>query len=78
LKTIRIERIVLYYIVVFPVRLSTLSTVKKISMKKITQKSVSGSQRIKVKLDARTTIMISRMSSLKIWKNRFPESKIIA
>jgi len=64
--------------VVFPVRLSTLSTVKKISMKKITQKSVSGSQRIKVKLDARTTIMISRMSSLKIWKNRFPEAKIIA
>ncbi len=34
-------------------------------------------QRIKVKLDERTTVMINRASSLKIWKERYPFAKII-
>jgi len=33
--------------------------------------------RIKVKLDHRTTIMINRIGSFKIWKKRFPLAKII-
>jgi len=33
---------------------------------------------IKVRLDNRTVITISRMSSLKVWLERFPEAKVIA
>jgi len=34
-------------------------------------------QRIKVKLDEKTTVMLNRMSSLKIWKVRYPFARII-
>jgi hypothetical protein len=34
-------------------------------------------KRIKVKLDHRTTIVINRIASLKIWKKRFPLAEII-
>jgi hypothetical protein len=33
--------------------------------------------RIKVKLDHRTTIVINRIASFKIWKKRFPLAEII-
>ncbi len=34
-------------------------------------------QRIKVKLDYKTTIIINRLSSLKMWKRRYPEAQIV-
>jgi hypothetical protein len=34
-------------------------------------------RRIKVKLDSRTTIMINRPSSLKVWKRIYPMAKVI-
>jgi hypothetical protein len=34
-------------------------------------------QRIKVKLDEKTTVLLNKMSSLKIWKARYPFAKII-
>jgi len=34
-------------------------------------------RRIKVKLDHRTTIIINKLSSLKIWKQKFPLAKVI-
>ncbi len=33
--------------------------------------------RIKVKLDHKTTIMINRLASLKIWKKRYPMARVI-
>jgi len=35
-------------------------------------------QRIKVKLDNKTTIIINKISSLKIWKKRYPLAHIIS
>jgi len=35
-------------------------------------------KRIKVKLDYRTTIIINRQSSLKIWKKIFPFAKVVS
>lgn len=34
-------------------------------------------QRIKVQLDQRTTVMLNKLSSLKVWKVRYPFAKII-
>jgi hypothetical protein len=34
-------------------------------------------KRIKVKLDARTTIMINRPSSLKVWKRIYPMAEVV-
>jgi hypothetical protein len=34
-------------------------------------------KRIKVKLDARTTVMINRPSSLKVWQRVYPGVKVI-
>jgi len=34
--------------------------------------------RIKVRLDSRTNIVISKMSSLRIWKQRYPDAKVIS
>jgi hypothetical protein len=34
-------------------------------------------QRIKVKLDYKTTIIIHRLSSLKIWKKRYPDAQVV-
>lgn len=41
------------------------------------KKKISPTQRIKVKLDEKTTVMLNRLSSLKIWKVRYPFAKII-
>jgi len=41
------------------------------------KKKTSEPQKIKVKLDQRTTVMINKISSLKIWKERFPFAKIV-
>jgi len=41
------------------------------------KKKVTATQRIKVKLDEKTTVMLNRISSLKIWKARYPFAKII-
>jgi hypothetical protein len=34
-------------------------------------------QRIKVKLDYKTTIIINKLSSLKIWKKRYPLAHVV-
>jgi hypothetical protein len=41
------------------------------------KKKITVTQRIKVKLDGKTTVMLNKMSSLKIWKARYPFAKII-
>lgn len=41
------------------------------------KKKTSVTQRIKVKLDEKTTVLLNRMSSLKVWKIRYPFAKII-
>jgi len=41
------------------------------------KKKISTQQRIKVKLDERTTVLLNKMSSLKVWKVRYPFAKII-
>jgi len=41
------------------------------------KKKISHPQRIKVKLDEKTTVMINKISSLKIWKIRYPLAKVI-
>ncbi len=38
----------------------------------------TASNHIKVKLDAKTFIVLQRMSSLKIWKLRYPGATIIS
>ncbi len=35
------------------------------------------SRRIKVKLDSKTTIIINKASSLKVWQQRYPFAQII-
>jgi hypothetical protein len=40
-------------------------------------KKLSLPQRIKVRLDYKTTLIISRLASFKIWKKRYPAAEII-
>ena len=49
---------------------------KKTELKK-TERQLTLPTRIKVKLDNRTTIMINRPSSLKVWKRIYPMAKVI-
>jgi hypothetical protein len=35
-------------------------------------------QRIKVKLDSKTTIIINKISSLNVWKKRYPLAHVIS
>jgi hypothetical protein len=46
-------------------------------MDTIRKQVVSMPTRIKVKLDHKTTIIINRLASFKIWKKRFPLAEII-
>ena len=41
------------------------------------KKKMSPVTRIKVKLDEKTTVMLNRISSLKVWKARYPFAKVI-
>jgi hypothetical protein len=41
------------------------------------KKKTTNHQRIKVKLDEKTTVLLNKMSSLKIWKVRYPLARII-
>jgi hypothetical protein len=49
---------------------------KKAELRK-SERQITVPKRIKVKLDARTTIMINRPSSLKVWKRIYPLAKVI-
>jgi hypothetical protein len=49
---------------------------KKTELKK-SERQLTLPKRIKVKLDSRTTIMINRPSSLKVWKRIYPMAKVI-
>ena len=50
---------------------------KKAELRKSERAIPVPTKRIKVKLDARTTIMINRPSSLKVWKRIYPMAKVI-
>jgi len=41
------------------------------------KKKITSEHRIKVRLDEKTTVMLNRLSSLKIWKVRYPLARII-
>ena len=41
------------------------------------KKKPSATQRIKVQLDHKTTVLRNRISSLKVWKERYPLARII-
>jgi hypothetical protein len=49
---------------------------KKTELRK-SEREITLPKRIKVKLDHRTTIMINRPSSLKVWKRIYPMAKVI-
>ncbi len=51
---------------------------KIIFMKKNQLQQKHMEHRIKVKLDYKTTIIINKLSSLKIWKRRYPEAYIVS
>jgi len=44
---------------------------------KITMSANKTKARLKVKLDARTTIILHGMNMLKIWRQRYPDAQII-
>ena len=48
-----------------------------IKKKIIPEQIIIDRPRIKVKLDAKTTIMILKKASLSVWKKRYPEARII-
>ena len=41
------------------------------------KKKMNATQRILVKLDHKTTVMLNKISSFKVWKARYPLAKII-
>jgi hypothetical protein len=48
---------------------------KKIKMEEIIKKA--NDNRIKIKLDYKTTIIIGSMDAFKIWKDKYPEALLI-
>jgi hypothetical protein len=41
------------------------------------KQKITNPQRIKVRLDEKTTVLLNKTSSLKIWKVRYPLARII-
>ncbi len=41
------------------------------------KKKTASTHRIKVRLDEKTNVILNRLSSLKVWKARYPFAKII-
>jgi len=46
--------------------------------KPIQPQKITLSKKIKVRLDHRTMIIINNISSLAVWKKKFPEAKVVA
>jgi hypothetical protein len=46
-------------------------------MKEKYPKTKTDSKKIKVRIDKKTTIVVTKMSSFKLWKQRYPQAEII-